>query len=127
MFFGGFSGGVALHPESVVDTPYVPPVRFTDFRLFGIPVKIGAGSPLVKSIAYTNSLSLSHDDRSFSLEFAALSYFNSRANRYRYKLEGLDSQWHEVDSNQRPRYLHHASGRDLHSSRTGCDHAKRLE
>src|SRR5439155_27252833 len=37
----------------------------------------------------------------FSLEFSALSYFNSPTNRYRYKLDGLDHQWHEVGSNQR--------------------------
>jgi PAS domain S-box-containing protein len=35
------------------------------------------------------------------LEFSALSYFNPATNRYRYKLDGLDRQWHEVGSNQR--------------------------
>ena len=38
MFFGGFSGGVAFHPDKVVDNPYVPPVVLTDFRLFDRPV-----------------------------------------------------------------------------------------
>lgn len=37
----------------------------------------------------------------FSLEFSALSYSNPATNRYRYKLEGLDSEWHEVGSEQR--------------------------
>ena len=37
----------------------------------------------------------------FSLEFSALSYLNPATNRYRYKLEGLDSKWHEVGSEQR--------------------------
>ena len=32
MFFGGFSGGVAFHPDKVVDSPYVPPVVLTDFN-----------------------------------------------------------------------------------------------
>jgi PAS domain S-box-containing protein len=101
MFFGGFSGGVAFHPDKVVDSPYVPPVVLTDFRLFDRPVTIGADSPLSKSIGYTNALSLSHAQNVFSLEFSALSYFNSATNRYRYKLEGFDHQWHEVGSNQR--------------------------
>jgi signal transduction histidine kinase len=35
------------------------------------------------------------------MEFSALSYFNAATNRYRYKLEGLDNQWHEVGSDQR--------------------------
>ncbi len=101
MFFGGYSGGVAFRPERVVDSPYVPPVALTDFRLFDRPVTVGADSPLSKSIGYTSALSLSHDKNVFSLEFSALSYFNPATNRYRYKLEGLDREWHEVGSNQR--------------------------
>jgi PAS domain S-box-containing protein len=101
MFFGGFSGGIAFHPDKVVDSPYVPPVVLTDFRLFDRPVTVGADSPLKRSIGYTSALSLSHDQNVFSLEFSALSYFNSATNRYRYKLDGLDRQWHEVGSSQR--------------------------
>jgi PAS domain S-box-containing protein len=101
MFFGGFSGGVAFYPDKVVDSPYVPPVVLTDFRLFERPVTVGTGSPLSKSIGYTPTLSLSHDQNIFSLEFSAFSYFNSATNRYRYRLDGLDHQWHEVGSNQR--------------------------
>jgi len=101
MFFGGFSGGMAFHPDKVVDSPYIPPVVLTEFRLLDRPVTVGAHSPLSKSIGYTSALSLSHDEYVFSLEFSALSYFNPATNRYRYKLEGLDRHWHEVGSNQR--------------------------
>jgi PAS domain S-box-containing protein len=101
MFFGGFDGGVAFHPDKVVDSPYAPPVVLTDFRLFDRPVTVGTSSPLSKSIGYTSALSLSHNQNIFSLEFSALSYFNSATNRYRYKLDGLDHQWYEVGSNQR--------------------------
>jgi signal transduction histidine kinase len=101
MFFGGFSGGIAFHPRSVVDDLYIPPVVFTDFRLSGEAVQVQSGSPLNKSISYTPALRLAHDENIFSLEFAALSYFNPSTNRYRYKLEGLESRWHEVGSDQR--------------------------
>ena len=101
MFFGGFSGGVAFYPDKVVDSPYVPPVVLTDFRIFDRPVTVGADSPLSRSIGYTSALSLPHDQNVFSLEFSALSYFNPATNRYRYRLDGLDHQWHEVGSNQR--------------------------
>jgi hypothetical protein len=84
MFFGGFSGGVAFHPGKVVDSPYVPPVVLTDFRLFDRPVTVGTGSPLSKSIGYTRTLSLSHDQNIFSLEFSALSYFNPASQAWSY-------------------------------------------
>jgi PAS domain S-box-containing protein len=101
MFFGGFGGGVAFYPDKIVDSPFVPPVVLTDFRLFDRPVTVGAHSPLHKSIGHTSALRLSHDQNVFSLEFSALSYFNPATNRYQYKLDGLDRQWHEVGSNQR--------------------------
>jgi len=101
MFFGGFSGGVAFYPDKVVDDPYIPPVVLSDFRLFGRPVTIGPDSPLHKSIGYTSTLSLSHNENVFSLEFSALSFFNPETNRYRYMLEGLDNQWNAAGSNQR--------------------------
>ncbi len=37
----------------------------------------------------------------FTLEFAALSYMAPEMNRYRYRLEGLETQWNEVNSDRR--------------------------
>ena len=101
MFFGGFSGPAAFFPGKVGDRPYIPPIVLTDFRLFGTPVELKRGSPLTKSINYTDSVTLSRTQNIFAIEFSALSYFNAATNRYRYKLEGLDNQWHEVGSDQR--------------------------
>jgi signal transduction histidine kinase/ligand-binding sensor domain-containing protein len=101
MFFGGFSGATSLYPSRVVDATDKPPVVLTEFLLSGTPVQIGGGSPLSKSISYTTRLTLSHKQDIFSLAFSALSYLNPGANRYRYKLEGLDERWYEVGSDQR--------------------------
>ncbi|HEX4165105.1 MAG TPA: two-component regulator propeller domain-containing protein, partial [Bryobacteraceae bacterium] len=101
MFFGGFNGATFFHPDTVVGTSYTPPVVLTEFLLSGSPVDIGSGSPLSKAITYTTRLTLSHEQRIFSLAFSALSYFRPGATRYRYKLEGLDKTWHEVGSDER--------------------------
>jgi signal transduction histidine kinase len=101
MFFGGYSGGVAFYPDKLVTLPYVPPVALTEFRLSGIPVEVGGGSPLSKAISYTTRLRLSHEQNTFSLGFSALSYRNPANNRYRYKLEPLENTWHEVGSDER--------------------------
>ncbi len=101
MFFGGFNGATVFHPDRVADTSYTPPVVLTEFRLSGSPVDIGGNSPLSKSITYTTRLTLSHEQRIFSLAFSALSYFSPSTNRYRYKLESLDETWHEVGSDER--------------------------
>jgi signal transduction histidine kinase/ligand-binding sensor domain-containing protein len=101
MFFGGFSGATAFYPGRTANSPFVPRTVLTDFRLFGNPVPIGSGSPLVRSITYADTITLSQRQNIFSIEFSALSYFNPETNRYRYELEGLDDHWHEVGSDQR--------------------------
>ncbi len=101
MFFGGSNGFNAFFPENIRDNPYVPPVVITSFKIFNKPVPISAKSVLKKAIPYVDSLTLSHSNNVFSFEFAALSYANPLKNRYRYKLEGFDPGWNEVDSKQR--------------------------
>jgi ligand-binding sensor domain-containing protein/signal transduction histidine kinase len=101
MFFGGFAGAVAFRPDTISDTTFIPPVVFTDFQLSSRPVEIGAGSPLRRSITYTDDLTLTHRQATFSVEFSALSFRTPATNRYRYKLESLDSEWHASGSEQR--------------------------
>ena len=101
MFFGGFSGATAFYPNKIVNSSFVPRTVLTDFRLSGSPARIGAGSVLKQSITQTNSITLSHQQNIFSIEFSALSFVNAEMNRYRYKLDGLDQDWHEVGSDER--------------------------
>jgi len=101
MFFGGTNGLNAFFPENVRDNPYVPPVVITSFKTFNKSVPIGPKSALKKAIPYVDSLTLPYSYNVFSFEFAALSYANSRKNRYRYKLDNFEPGWNEVDSKQR--------------------------
>ena len=101
MFFGGFAGATAFRPESVVDNTYVPPVVLTAFQLSGVPVEPGNRSPLKRSISYADGLTLSYEQNVFAIEFSALSFRSAETNRYRYKLEKLQSEWQEVGSDRR--------------------------
>ena len=101
MFFGGSNGLNAFFAEAIRDDPYVPPVVITSFKRFNRPVPIGSASILKRAIPYVESLTLSHADNVFSLEFAALSYANAHKNRYRYRLEKFEPAWNEVDSGHR--------------------------
>jgi ligand-binding sensor domain-containing protein/signal transduction histidine kinase len=101
MFFGGVNGVTAFYPERVVDRPFVPPVVLTDFRLFNDPVPVGGRSPLKKSISYSDSLTLSHAQNIFTLEFSALSFASPTRIRYRYRLEGLETHWNEASPTHR--------------------------
>ena len=101
LFFGGFAGGIAFHPDQISENAYVPRIILTDFKLASGTVKIGTGSPLRESITEAKDLTLTHSQHYFSIEFSALSFRSPATNRYRYKMERLDSAWHEVGSQQR--------------------------
>ncbi len=96
LFFNSYGGLVGFFPEEVIDNSFVPPVVLTDFQLFGKPAPIGETSPLKQSITLTRSLTLSHGQNVFSLEFSALSYVSPEQNRFRYQLEGLETAWNEM-------------------------------
>ena len=101
MFFGSKSGLTSFWPEQIVEKPFIPPVVLTQFSLRNVPVSPASGSVLAKSITYTPSLTLSHDQNLFSFEFAALSYVDPQRNQYRYMLEPLDRSWNRVDPHRR--------------------------
>ncbi len=101
LFFCGSNGLTAFYPEDIDINRFVPPVVVTDFKVFNREVPIGADSALNKAITYSDELTLSYKDDVFSFQFSALSFASSGKNRYRYKLEGLEPDWNEVDSGQR--------------------------
>lgn len=96
MYFGGVNGFNAFHPDSMRNNKVVPPVVITDFTRFGDPITLDS------SIAEKHTLILAHNQNTFELKFAALSYSFSTRNRYRYRLEGLDAEdeWHYASSTQ---------------------------
>ena len=102
MFFGGFSGAVAFRPENLRESLYAPAISLTELHVSGSVVGVGGDSPLRRSISYTDRLSLTHEQSTFSLIFSALSYQSPEVNRYRYKLEPLDKAWRQVGSHDRP-------------------------
>ncbi|MCV6638797.1 ATP-binding protein [Candidatus Albibeggiatoa sp. nov. NOAA] len=101
LFFGGINGFNAFYPDRLVDNPYKPPVKLTDFLLFNQSVSIGQQSPLQKHINLAEQITLSDDQSVFSFEFAALNYRASAKNQYAYMMEGFDKDWTYVDSQRR--------------------------
>src|SRR4029077_1601991 len=101
MFLGTTSGLTSFFPDQVVDNSYVPPVVLTDFRLSGKAVTPGGDSPLRKAISFTDALILHHSQNTFSFEFSALSFASPQRNRYRHRLEEVEGQWIETDSQRR--------------------------
>jgi signal transduction histidine kinase/ligand-binding sensor domain-containing protein/CheY-like chemotaxis protein len=95
IFFGGPNGITRFFHGDIADNPYTPAVVLTSFSKFNEEVKLEA------PVSRLKHLDLTYRDRVFSFEFAALDYSEPTRNRYKYKLEGFDKAWLEVESDRR--------------------------
>jgi hypothetical protein len=76
----GFDNGIyCFNPAQVRKVNYVPPLLFTRLTVAGTDMHTGGGSPaLPGSDTGIASLELRHDQKSLSIEFAALDYRNPK-------------------------------------------------
>jgi diguanylate cyclase (GGDEF)-like protein len=113
--FGGINGFVIFKPDEIQDFSFVPPVVLTDFQIYNKSVPIvqtpDAQSPLRSSITETKELKLSHRDRVFSFEFAALNFIFPEKNQYAYRMEGFDKDWNYVGTRRYAHYTNLSPGR----------------
>ena len=94
LYFGSTRGLVWFNPDSINDNLYVPDVVITDFVINNEPVSVTESSPLHQNIEFTKEIHLSHKQKTFYFQLAALSYFNPKKNRVKYILKGYDEKWH---------------------------------
>ncbi|MGQ1891895.1 hybrid sensor histidine kinase/response regulator transcription factor [Thermophagus sp. OGC60D27] len=105
LYFGNINGLNYFNPRSFPDYPFRPKVFISGLRIFNKLLKTGEvrhhQKVLKKNICHTDLVSLSYRDNVITFEFTALDYFHPQKIKYAYKLEGVDKQWVEVESNQR--------------------------
>lgn len=94
LFFGNSKGFVLFNPAAITTNQHLPPVVFTNLSILNKPAIIGGeNSPLSHAINHTQSITLTHNDSVFTLEFAALNYQMSEENQYAYRMQGFDRDW----------------------------------
>lgn len=111
MYIGSVSGMISFNPTKFVKDTFVPPIYITGFQIQNKELEISKkGSPLTNSIILTDKIVLNHDQSSFSLDFAALSYTAPEMTEYTYTLEGLDNTWTSLKTNRTIYYTDLAPG-----------------
>ncbi len=105
LLFGGANGFNLFNPQNIRNDNAKPSIVLTDLQIsnrsIGIDQKVDGRILLKNSIIFTKDLKLNHSQNGFTLEFAALNFFNPQKIKYRYKLEGFDQQWQELQPNNR--------------------------
>lgn len=96
IMFGGRSGLVVVRPDLLDAWRLLPPTVVTELRI---------GDRVVPADIYNHpsppAIHLSPEDRSLSVEFAALDYTAPERTRFLYRLEGFEEQWTAGDATRR--------------------------
>ncbi|WP_285054370.1 hybrid sensor histidine kinase/response regulator transcription factor [Pedobacter ginsengisoli] len=105
LIFGGANGFNIFQPERIKNDDSKPELVLSDLQIANKSINIGERVDgrviLKKSITFSSTLELAYAQNGFTLEFAALNYFNPQKIKYRYKLVGFDQEWQELPGNNR--------------------------
>ncbi len=104
MWFGGPKGVTAFYPGRIKHNDFRPPVYITALNQGGEPIQTK------KALERLSRINLSWKKPFFEFEAAALNYTRSEHNRYRYKLEGWDSEWFDTGVLRNGRYSNLTGG-----------------
>lgn len=102
LIFGGGNGFNIFKPANIHTNTNIPNLVFTDLQVFNQSLAVGeklAGRVILsKSITSLHSLDLKYNENVFSIEFAALNYFNPGKVKYQYMMQGFDKGWINADN-----------------------------
>ncbi|WP_370722019.1 hybrid sensor histidine kinase/response regulator transcription factor [Fibrella aquatica] len=101
LYFGGYSGIVMFHPDSIRRNTTAPKLAFTQLRLFNQPLPAQSEEVVDRlNVDSEEGLTFTYQQNVFSLSFSAFNYINSPKNRYAYQLAGFDRGWNYVSEPQ---------------------------
>lgn len=106
LVFGGISGFTIFNPAHIKLNSYIPPVVFTDLKIFNKsePISQSKHAILNQSITTLNEIAIPYKLNAITLEFAALYYTNSNKINYKYMLEGFDQDWNSAGTQRTVTY-----------------------
>lgn len=115
LFFTGSRGVLAFRPEQARGNLHPPKILITDVQTLGSAAEEKHGLPAKQDghdhdFAGAGPLVLSHRQNDLTFQYAALHFADPARNRYRVRLEGYETEWHDVGSLRRVRYASLAPG-----------------
>lgn len=94
--FGGHDGFVYFDPRTEDKNIVIPHIAITNFQVYYESVLTEEDWIQKRSISEPKEIRLTYNDYVFLIEFSILDFTSSEKNRYAYKLEGVDSDWHDL-------------------------------
>ncbi len=101
VYMGTPQGLLEFHPKDIARQAVQPRVVLTGFYLTNKEIFPGNSPVLTENISLSSSVTLSHNDYLFSLQFSALDFQFGDRIQYRYRLTDFDQDWLQTDQNNR--------------------------
>lgn len=108
LYFGGNNGFNRFHPADLKSKEFDPELVITSLRIDNRELDVKSEdhphSPLKESIDEARSVTLSYKNSVITFSFASLNYTSREKKQYAFMLEGFDSDWQEVGSQNSATY-----------------------
>ena len=104
LMFGGVAGLIRFNPLELAAKPALEPPVLTDMQILNLPLKLAwqnPKSPLTVATPFASSLTLSHKENMWTIEFSALDFGYADASQYQYRLLGSSPDWVDTAVGQR--------------------------
>ena len=101
LWFPTAQGIAIIEPETVVTNELPPPVLIEEIVLDRIPV---ANENLQPAIHNQSEILLAPNQSNLEINYTGISFINSGQVKFKYRLEGLDGDWHEVGTRRTAYY-----------------------
>lgn len=112
IFFGGNHGLTFFYPERIQLNNTPPVIRLEDLKIHNQSIRpMRSGSVLTKDIALTERIVLNHRQTTLSIDYAGIDFITPGKLTYKYMMEGIDSEWNEVDQFRRASYANLPAGK----------------
>jgi signal transduction histidine kinase/ligand-binding sensor domain-containing protein len=112
ILFSDTGGYYTFQPEKLLHSIPAPTVVINGFLLDDVPIAPAKGGVLPGSIFHTNSISLQHNQGTFSFSFSIIDFAGGPGDDHSfYMLENYDNKWRKASAGEAANYHNVAPGR----------------
>ena len=102
IFFGGIDNITYFNPNKIIKDNSLPEVIFTNLRvnnsIIQYPNEKNEHKIIDKNFSYVDNIQLTHHDKFFSIGFITNDFLGKLNVKYRYKLEGYQNNWLDLQN-----------------------------
>lgn len=101
LWLGSKQGLLMFTPDKLETRHLNYDTRIIDFKISNRDLRSFHENPILKeSISFADAIQLNYNQSMFTIEFAALNFYNQNRVSYRYILDGYEKEWHYNGKNR---------------------------